>query len=443
MGLFGRKKQVVVEVAPPITLSARGGATSQEDQAHLLTAKQSPGFLFAQRMLAHALDSRAETIMLDYTAQGVAVRYQIDGFWHASPGLDRASGDVMLAVMKVIANLNMNERRAQQKGNFGAEYKRKKYTCKLTSQGTQTGERVLVQFDDGKVHVEKLEDTGMRSKMVEELKAILAEHGKFVLISSPPASGFSTTFSAAMRSSDRYIRNWAELAEVSKQDKAVENVPITTYDASAGETPMTVLPKLLRTYPDVVAMRDMADAQTAELLFDQVTEEDRLIIAGIRAKDAAEALLRVLMLKVSPAKFASVISAVVCQRLVRKLCEDCKQPYAPQPQVLQQLGIPPGRIQALYRPQEGPMPLPPDAPKDAVPMVCPKCQGIGYRGRTGVFEMLVINDRLRQVLEKTPKIDIVRAEARKAGMRTMQEEGILLVAQGTTSLPELMRVLKE
>ncbi len=130
-------------------------------------------------------------------------------------------------------------------------------------------------------------------------------------------------------------------------------------------------------------------------------------------------------------------------RLLRKLCDNCKQPYAPTPQILQQLGIPAGKVQALYRPHEGPLPLPPDAPKDAVPMPCRHCRGIGYKGRTAIFELLVMNDQLRTVLTKTPKIDILRAEARKAGYRNLQEEGIALVAKGTTSLPELLRVLKE
>jgi type II secretory ATPase GspE/PulE/Tfp pilus assembly ATPase PilB-like protein len=166
-------------------------------------------------------------------------------------------------------------------------------------------------------------------------------------------------------------------------------------------------------------------------------------MVGIKAKDAVEALLRVLMMKVPPAKFAPVVSASLNMRLVRKLCENCKQAYAPTPQILQQLGIPAGKVQALYRPHEGPLPLPPDAPKDAVPMPCRHCRGIGYKGRTAIFELLVMNDQLRKVLAKTPKIDILRAEARKAGFKNLQEEGIALVAKGTTSLPELLRVLKE
>jgi len=203
------------------------------------------------------------------------------------------------------------------------------------------------------------------------------------------------------------------------------------------------LPKLLRTYPDVVVIRNLADGDTARLMSEQVTEEKRLVLCGIRAKDAVEALLRVLMLKVPPAEFAPVVLGSLNQRLVRRLCDDCKQPYAPTPHVLQQLGIPQGKVQAFFRNHEGPLPLPPDAPRNAVPQLCHNCGGMGFKGRAAVFELLTMTDDLKKVLATTPKLDVLRAAARKSGFRTMQEEGIALVAKGVTTLPELLRVLKE
>jgi type II secretory ATPase GspE/PulE/Tfp pilus assembly ATPase PilB-like protein len=157
----------------------------------------------------------------------------------------------------------------------------------------------------------------------------------------------------------------------------------------------------------------------------------RLILSTIRAKDCIDAIYRVLALGVPAADTAPALSAVLCQRLIRKLCESCKEAYAPTPQVLAQLGIPPGRVQALYRP--------PQQRSD----VCPECGGVGYLGRTAIFELLVINDALRQTLAANPKPDVFRQAAQKAGVRTVQDEGIVLVAKGSTSLQELMRVLKQ
>jgi len=122
-------------------------------------------------------------------------------------------------------------------------------------------------------------------------------------------------------------------------------------------------------------------------------------------------------------------------RLLRKLCDKCKEAYAPPPQLLQQLGIPAGRVEAFYRPPT------PDPEKPQEP--CRQCQGLGYFGRTGIFEMLAVDEQVKAALTEKPQVAAVRQAARKAGMRLLQEEGIVLVATGVTSLPELMRALKE
>jgi type II secretory ATPase GspE/PulE/Tfp pilus assembly ATPase PilB-like protein len=137
--------------------------------------------------------------------------------------------------------------------------------------------------------------------------------------------------------------------------------------------------------------------------------------------------------KVPQREFARLVTAVVYMRLIRKLCEQCRVAYEPTADVLEKLGIPAGRVQVLYR---APKPEERDKP-------CRTCHGIGFFGRTGIFELLEANDEVRQVLAKQPTPDLLRKAARRAGMRTLQEEGILLVAKGVTSLPELMRVLKQ
>ncbi len=132
-------------------------------------------------------------------------------------------------------------------------------------------------------------------------------------------------------------------------------------------------------------------------------------------------------------EFASLVTAVLCVRLIRKLCDSCKVAYPPSPELLKKLGIPAGKVEALYR-----------VPKaEEIEKPCKECGGIGFKNRTGIFELLVVDDKIREVLMKAPKLDLVTKAARLAGMRPFQEEGLLLVAKGVTSLPELQRVLKE
>ena len=311
-----------------------------------------------------------------------------------------------------------------------------KCQASMASQGTRSGERVLIQLETKPVGLKTLADLGMREKMQEQLAELLQRPRGFVLFSAMPGGGLRTTMDVAMHATDRFLREFATVEEATNRYKEVENIPVTTYKTAAGESPASVLPKLFHNEPNVVLVRDLVDAQTVSLLCRETVAAERLMIGSIRAKDGAEALLRVLMLKVPPQEFAAVVAGVLCQRLLRKLCDKCKEPYAPAPQVLQQLGIPEGRVRAFYRPRQ------PKAEEEKQE-VCAECGGIGYRGQTAIFELIVVDDALRKVLATTPKLDLVRQAARKAGMRSLQEEGILLVARGATSLPELMRVMKQ
>ena len=211
----------------------------------------------------------------------------------------------------------------------------------------------------------------MRPKLQEQRKELLALHKGLILFSAAPGNGLRSTTDVALHVCDRYVREFAAVEEESNPYQPVENVPVTTRRPTA--SPTDVLPRLFRTEPNVVVVRDLVNAQTVGMLCEK-SAENRLIISTVRAKDCAEALLRVLVLGVPPAEFAKVVAAVVGQRLVRKLCDACKEAYAPTPQILKQLGIPEGRVQAFYRP---PQPNP-EEPKEP----CQVCGGIGYLGRT-------------------------------------------------------------
>jgi type II secretory ATPase GspE/PulE/Tfp pilus assembly ATPase PilB-like protein len=138
-------------------------------------------------------------------------------------------------------------------------------------------------------------------------------------------------------------------------------------------------------------------------------------------------------------EFGPSVTAVLYQRLVRKLCNSCKEPYAPAPELLKRLGIPADRVEKLYRP-----PTPPQTEEEwAKHQACPECGDIGYKGRTAIFELLLVDKSIRETLVSQPKVDVLRKAARKAGNRSLQDEGILMVVRGVTSLAELSRVLKQ
>lgn len=433
------EKKLAHEKGAPVNFQALGAPSEQKNQANLIEARQSPAYITLKELVADAVGKRAEKIMCDYTADSVPMKYQVDGVWLDVPPRDRASMDPTAAVMKKLANLNMADRKNKQDGVFSAEYNGAKFMCAVTSQGTATGERVVLSLAGKAQKFGSLEEIGMRDKMRDQVKELLAHRHGIIVFSAMPQGGLSVTMQMSLKSTDRLLRDFVAIGEKTKHEPEVENVEVTSFDGSKGETAMTVLPKLVLRQPDVLVIRELNDGDTLKLMIAQCTDDNpKLSICTVRAKDAVEAVARVLALKVPAAEVAPHLLGVVNTRLIRKLCDKCKEPYEPAPELLARLGIPAGRIQQLFRERQ---PLPPDSKEKRLP--CPQCSDIGYFGRTAIFEFLLIGDKFREAMIKDPKLETLKKVAKAAGHRGLQEEGIALVALGITSLTELQRVLKQ
>ena len=425
------EKAAAHEKGAPVTFVA-AGKLDKDVQANLIRARQGSGYINAKELVAEIVGQRSDKCMLDFLSDSVAVRFQIDGVWHESEAQDRESGDAMLEVFKHLAGLKIDERQKRQSGRFTTEYKGVKYNSTLLSQGTKTGERVALQLLRPSDSFSSLSDLGMRDKMQDQLKELLGKDHGLVIFSSMPANGLSATVPQALKLTDRYLRDFVALQDINAPEPLAENIDLTTYDSAAGDDPLKILTTILRKEPNGLVINDIPNAQIGEIVCQQASE-NRMVITTIRAKEAVEALLRMLLLKISAKTFAPAVQGVVNQRLIRTLCETCKEEYEPRPALLQKLGIPAGRIDKLYKPAE-------PSEKDKV---CPDCNGIGYLGRTAIFELLVVNDHIREALLKQPKLEVLRTVAKKTGNRNLQQEGIVLVAKGVTSVAELSRVLKQ
>ena len=372
--------------------------------------------------------------MLDYTQQSVVARQHIDGVWHNGEARDRESGDVMLAVMKTLANLE--RQRAPQEA--GGQVRRQVQGPFVRLPDRQPG-RADGRAGGGaacwaasNAAFKNYEDLGMR----EAGRAVGRADGQRQGPGGHPAmpeGGLTTLTDVSLMETDRLLRDFVAIEEVHHREREIENIDVTTYDAAKGETPATMLPALIRKYPNVYVLPRFQRRRSGQAA-DQRSSRRRSAGDHQRPRqDAPEALLRMLQMKVPQREFAAVVTAVLCTRLIRKLCDACKVAYAPTPDLLKKLGIPAGKVEALYRvPKAG-------GDRKAV-------QGVRrhrLQGRTGMFELLVVDDKIREILVKQPKLDLLRKAARMAGMRPFQEEGLLLVAKGVTSLAELQRVLKE
>lgn len=312
-----------------------------------------------------------------------------------------------------------------------------KCPAKISTQGTQAGERVIVEFEMKGVHLGTLDELGMRAKMQEQFKELLASPKGIILFSAMPSGGLRTTTKVALHGMDRFVREFAAVEDELNRYDEVENIAVTTYNSKTGPQLAQILPKVFREQPNVLVVRDIPNVETMKIICQEIETNGRTIVSTIRAKDCAEALLRMYALEKAPVpEFREKVVMVLGQRLVRKLCDKCKEPYAPPQEVLKQLGLPADKVRAFFRP---PQPKPGEEDQKDI---CRECGGIGYLGQTAIFELMPVDDLLRKTLATTPKLDALRLAARKSGMKTLQEEGILMVVRGATSLPELMRVLK-
>ena len=233
---------------------------------------------------------------------------------------------------------------------------------------------------------------------------------------------------------DRLLRDFVAIEDVHHREREIENIESPPTTRRRAKRRRRSCPRMIRKYPNVYVLRDFSDHRSLE---DADRRSARRRPPGHHDRprqERAEALLRMLQLKVPQKEFASVVTAVLCTRLIRKLCDSCKVAYAPTPDLLKKLGIPQARSKrstACRSPRKS---------RSRAKNVA----GVGFKGRTGIFELLVVDDKMpRGADQSSRKLDLLTKAARLAGMRPFQEEGLLLVAKGVTSLAELQRVLKE
>ncbi len=451
---FGKKK------GGPDNLSPVNFLPEQEELPEL----DPQVVLEAREIFAEAVLMRAEAMTLSWSGETPSLQFKIDGMPHARPEQDPQTFPSAMEVMEIMVGIDPEQRRATEQREFKFQYEFDKKKAKLVSQKNAAGaHKMAVEFEGVIPEVKDLKAAGMPDEMLGRIKPILNDYG-VILISAPPRAGFTTVYNTVYGTVDRYMRNAASVEPEGSSDPPIENVNLTKFDEALKQTPATVIPGLLRMYPDVLGVRELKDAQTAELLAAQ-PDEERTVIVGVKAQDAVEAVLRTLSLKVSREKWIKSLTAVVNHRVLRKLCDNCKNPYKPPPQALKQLGPTAARVQAFYKPGE-PKPLNYDPRRDEilkmppevreklpakmqrladdldVPEVCPVCHGIGYVGRTGLFEVLVMTNEMKQLFLKSNNLDELRKAVRRLKHRLPLDEGIILAAKGVTSIQEVMRVLK-
>jgi type II secretory ATPase GspE/PulE/Tfp pilus assembly ATPase PilB-like protein len=425
-GMFNRDDTGMDKSGPPIVFIGKT-STGKVEMERVEKAEQSRSYMAAKELVYDAVLRRATDIHLEPTQEQLSVRYRIDGILHAAEPFDRPTGEAVINIFKILSAMDISERRKPQDGSFGARLEGREIDFRVATSGSKSGEKLVMRILDNASSVARLDEIGLRPKLVEEIRRIVTQpHGMF-LCCGPTGSGKSTTLYACLREIDRFQKNIITVEDPIEYH--LDNVTQMEINTKSGQTFAGSLRSILRQDPDVIMIGEIRDQETANIAC-QAANTGHMVFSTVHANDTVTSLFRLLDLGVEPFMIASALSAVLGQRLVRKLCETCKEPYKPKPEFLQKANLPTDKVDVFYRPPENPE------------QVCPTCGGTGYMGRTGIFELLIITEPMRDLIRENPSLNAIKAEARKNGMIYLQEDGLRQVIQGKTSIKELLRVVK-
>ncbi len=406
-------------------------------------SEQHAGYQAMQDLLFDTIWRRASDVWLDLIpSEQVKVVYRVDGVERAHDPIEPDTGAVIFHHMKRVSGMDPEEHRRPQRGHFTAKIGAggaadKTVDVEIKSSGSTAGQRIAFKLFSEEAKF-RLSDIGLTERQMKAFEPALQQSKGVIICSGPRGSGVTSTLYALLRAHDAFIQNINTLETSKALD--LENITQNLFDAKSGDVTFAKrFQSMLRTDPDVAMASDTPDADTAQLAATYGRQGKRIYL-GMAAKDTFNALRQYLYFLDDPALCASSLTAITNQRLLRKLCESCRKAYRPDPALLKKGNLPTGENRPFFRP---PNPNEVEVDKQGNPIICEVCQGSGYLGRTGVFEILIVDKALRSQIAAGAPLPALKAEARKRGLLYLQEVALHRVYDGITSINEVLRVTKE
>ncbi|MFG0256545.1 MAG: GspE/PulE family protein [Phycisphaerales bacterium JB043] len=385
-----------------------------------------------ESILIDGMERRASDITIQPASESAAsVVFYVDGVAHKGEALELKHSVQIINYLKRAGGLDEKDFRRRQQGDFAIGVGDTRRPCRLTTSGTSAGMRAKVLFDPDSHATIALEELGLHGSQVEEVRSIAQAGQGVVLVSSPARSGRTATLYALTRQHDAYISN-IQMLEY-EQAGTIEGVRHNVWDPTAeGPDYATTLRSIIRRDPDVVCVGELPDAATAKEVSD-ADVSSTIIYLAIKGESALGAVQTFAKAIGDTGKTANVLRGVICQRLVRKLCTNCKVEYQPTPEMLKKLGVRPEKApSSLYR--KGGKVLTKNREE-----VCPMCQGTGYFGQEGVFEVFALDEGARERIG-AGDLTGLRSELRKKRLPFIQEAAVQKVLKGVTTIEEVARV---
>ncbi len=407
--------------------------------------KEAPIAKIVSTVLEFAMKARASDIHFEPQNNRTRIRYRIDGILQEKLVLPKSVHEAVVSRIKILAGMKIDEKRIPQDGRFNFVLGDEEVDLRVSSLPTVNGEKIVMRLLKKTGQALTLSDLGLRGKALANLQAAIKVPHGIVLITGPTGSGKTTTLYSILSIVSTIRVNVVTLEDpVEYQIEGVNQVQV---NPGAGLTFASGLRSFLRQDPNVIMVGEIRDEETADLAI-QASLTGHLVFATLHTNDAAGALPRLLDMKVEPYLLASSITVVAAQRVTRKICDNCKEEYVPEPAVIEDIKRELGPLYEAWKQTN------PEMTKKAVERkseillyrgkgeTCKVCGGSGYKGRIGIFEVMSISSKIGQLIMERATASVINHQAVVEGMILMMQDGYLKALDGMTTIDEVLRVAK-
>jgi len=404
-----------------LTLERDEKDEDEEERISVDLVEEEPVVRFVNSLLAQALADNASDIHVEPSKNVMRVRMRVDGRLRDVPSPDKKMFLPIVSRIKILAGIDIARTRTPQDGRFNIRESSREVGVRVSTFPTIHGEKVVLRLLDKSTALYGIDNLGFLRDDKEKIKSVLKRPYGFILSTGPTGSGKSTTLYAILNHINSPEKNIITIED--PVEYTLEGLAQAQVNPRAGMTFESGLRSILRQDPDIIMVGEIRDRETANIAVHSALT-GHLVLSTLHTNDAASAVTRLVEMGIEPFLVTSSVSCVIGQRLLRKICPECKESYYPTPSVHKTFQI---REDVLLYRGKG----------------CPACKYKGYRGRTGIYEVLVMDDELRELINSKAPSEVLKKKAHEKGMRVMRDDAIMKVLFGTTTLEEALNVVQE
>ncbi|MCK5306930.1 MAG: Flp pilus assembly complex ATPase component TadA [Candidatus Omnitrophica bacterium] len=405
------------------SISSKTETPTEEVASLKHAASLAPVVEMVNEFIAHAVEMSASDIHLEPQRNKYECRYRIDGLLYPISEFPLVSQAAVISRIKIMANMDIAEKRLPQDGRIQMSISGRDIDLRVSTFPTIYGENLAIRILDRSQGILNLEQLGFSSANLKAFSRLIHRPYGIILVTGPTGSGKTTTLYAALSQINSVEKNVITLEDPVEYE--IPHIRQSQVNVKAGLTFATGLRSILRQDPDIIMIGEIRDKETADIAI-HAALTGHLVFTTLHTNDATSAATRLIDMGVEPFLVASSLVGILAQRLLRILCPHCKQSYKPSPQLLLEVKLDKTKADKKYTfyKETG----------------CSKCNERGYIGRSGIYELLIPNDKIKEMITRKASDAILREEARKAGMKTLTQAGLENVIAGNASVSELLRV---